>query len=161
MAKLLGFGYPGGPVIDQSMAPYGNPRAIRSFPLARMKGNEMDFGFSGLKTAVLRWTQAQDLTSELSGRRRLVTESPWPTPEQWLTVTPQRTLDLLASFQYTVIQELLRHAASAEEQIGAESVVIVQEALRAIAGLPEHRSACIPRYASISPPLVLRPTTPL
>src|SRR5688572_11771176 len=53
VAKLLGFGYPGGPLIDK-LAPYGKPRAVR-FTLAKMKGNAADFSFSGLKTAVLRW----------------------------------------------------------------------------------------------------------
>jgi N6-L-threonylcarbamoyladenine synthase len=122
VAKLLGFGYPGGPVIDR-LAPFGNPRAVK-FTLARMKGNSMDFSFSGLKTAVLRWTQANDLAAEMNARRRLAGESPRPTVEQWLAVTPQRTLDLLASFQYIVIEELLRRAASAADQIGAESVII-------------------------------------
>ena len=59
VAKLLGFGYPGGPVIDK-LAPYGDPRAVR-FTLAKIKGNTTDFSFSGLKTAVLRWTEARDI----------------------------------------------------------------------------------------------------
>src|ERR1035438_6413673 len=58
VGKLLGYGYPGGPVIDR-LAPYGNPRAVR-FTLARMKGNALDFSFSGLKTAVLRWVESHD-----------------------------------------------------------------------------------------------------
>src|SRR5450631_2551079 len=62
VAKLLGFGYPGGPVIDM-LAPYGDPRAVR-FTLAHMKGNTLDFSFSGLKTAVLRWVEARDMTAE-------------------------------------------------------------------------------------------------
>src|SRR5450432_4282005 len=62
VAKLLGFGYPGGPVIDR-LAPYGDPRAVR-FTLARMKGNALDFSFSGLKTAVLRWVESRDLSGE-------------------------------------------------------------------------------------------------
>src|SRR5277367_6589075 len=57
VAKLLGFGYPGGPIIDQ-LAPHGDPRAVKS-TLARMKGNTLDFSFSGLKTAVLRWVEAR------------------------------------------------------------------------------------------------------
>lgn len=122
VAKLLGFGYPGGPVIDR-LAPFGNPRAVK-FTLARMKGNDMDFSFSGLKTAVLRWTQAQNLTAEIEARHRLIRESPRPALEQWLAVTPQRTLDLLASFQYIVIEELLRRTVAAADQIGAESVII-------------------------------------
>src|ERR1700675_1587085 len=61
VAKLLGYGYPGGPVLDQ-LAPHGNPKAVK-FTLARMKGNAKDFSFSGLKTAVLRWVQQHDLTA--------------------------------------------------------------------------------------------------
>jgi N6-L-threonylcarbamoyladenine synthase len=38
--------------------------------------------------------------------------------------TPQRTLDLLASFQHAVVSELLRHAAISAEQIGAQSLII-------------------------------------
>ena len=63
VAKLLGFGYPGGPIID-SLAPHGNPGAVR-FTLAKMKGNTLDFSFSGIKTAVLRWVQANDLEAEI------------------------------------------------------------------------------------------------
>src|SRR6195256_773584 len=92
VAKLLGYGYPGGPVIDQ-LAPHGNPRAVK-FTLARMKGNTLDFSFSGLKTAVLRWVEARDLTAEIEARRRLVN----PTVEDLLRMTPQATLDMLASF---------------------------------------------------------------
>jgi N6-L-threonylcarbamoyladenine synthase len=121
VAKLLGFSYPGGPVIDQ-LAPYGNSEAVR-FTLTRMKGNPLDFSFSGLKTAVLRWTQQQDLAAEIEARRRLLRQHPQPTLEQWLTVTPRRTLDLLASFQHTVIEELLRRAAASAEEIGARSVI--------------------------------------
>ena len=51
VAKLLGLGYPGGPVIEQA-ALSGDPQSVR-FP-RRMMGNEsFDFSFSGLKTAVL------------------------------------------------------------------------------------------------------------
>src|SRR5204863_6394694 len=113
VAKLLGFGYPGGPIIDK-LAPYGDPRAI-PFTLARMKGNALDFSFSGLKTAVLRWTQSRDLTTEVQRRKELLAAHSTPSAEQWLAVTPQSTLDLLASFQATVIQELLRRAAIAGE----------------------------------------------
>ena len=51
VAKLLGFGYPGGPVID-ALAPHGNARAVH-FTLDNMKGNKLDFSFSGLKTRPL------------------------------------------------------------------------------------------------------------
>ena len=122
VAKLLGFGYPGGPVIDR-LAPHGNPRAVR-FTLARMKGNTLDFSFSGLKTAVLRWVESRDLTVEIEARRSLFRVTPHPTDEQWLAVTPRTTLDLLASFQRTVIEELLRRAVVSAEQIGARTLIV-------------------------------------
>jgi N6-L-threonylcarbamoyladenine synthase len=122
VAKLLGFGYPGGPVIDR-LARYGNPRAVK-FTLAKMKGNALDFSFSGLKTAVLRWTQARDLEAGIGARRELLRSTAQPVDDQWLAVTPPETLDLLASFQATVIEELLRRAASSAEAIGARSLIV-------------------------------------
>jgi N6-L-threonylcarbamoyladenine synthase len=122
VAKLLGFSYPGGPVIDR-LAPYGDARAVR-FTLAKMKGNPLDFSFSGLKTAVLRWVQQHGMEEEIQRRRALLRYHPRPSLDQWLAVTPQATLDLVASFQRTVIEELLRRAAAAAEDIGARSVII-------------------------------------
>ena len=118
VGKLLGFGYPGGPVIDK-LAVYGNPRAVK-FPFARMKGNALDFSFSGLKTAVLRWVQAHGMAEEIALRKRLAR----PTVEEWLQATPQATLDLLASFQYTVVEELLRHAAACAETFDVRSLIV-------------------------------------
>src|SRR5208337_4526504 len=86
VAKLLGFGYPGGPIID-NLAPHGDPAAVK-FTLARMKGNTLDFSFSGLKTAVLRWVEAHDLTAEIEARRRAQATS----VHDFLPLTPQRTL---------------------------------------------------------------------
>jgi N6-L-threonylcarbamoyladenine synthase len=122
VAKLLGFGYPGGPVIDQ-LAPYGDPEKVRFSP-AKMKGNALDFSFSGLKTAVLRWFEARDMTDELAARRELLQRNPRPSTEEWLAVTPPATLDLLASFQRTVIDELMRRAAASAEEIGARTLII-------------------------------------
>jgi N6-L-threonylcarbamoyladenine synthase len=118
VAKLLGFGYPGGPIIDQ-LAPHGDPHAVK-FTLARMKGNTLDFSFSGLKTAVLRWVEHHNLTAEIETRRRSQNAS----IEVLLSLTPQATLDMLASFQYTVIEELLRRAAVSIEKIGARSFIV-------------------------------------
>ncbi len=122
VGKLLGFGYPGGPVIDR-LAPYGDPLAVR-FTFAKMKGNLLDFSFSGLKTAVLRWVQARDMGAEIEVRKALRREKASPSVEDWLAVTPPATLGLLASFQHAVINELLTRAAAAAEAIGAASLVI-------------------------------------
>lgn len=56
VAKILGLPYPGGPAID-NLAKEGNPHAI-DFPVSRLKGNSLDFSFSGLKTAVLYYYEA-------------------------------------------------------------------------------------------------------
>jgi N6-L-threonylcarbamoyladenine synthase len=122
VGKLLGYGYPGGPVIDR-LAPYGDSRAVR-FTFARMKGNALDFSFSGLKTAVLRWVESRGMAAEIAVRRALLREHPQPAVEQWLAVTPQATLDLLASFQQAVIAELLTRAARSAEQMGARSLIV-------------------------------------
>jgi tRNA N6-adenosine threonylcarbamoyltransferase len=118
VAKLLGFPYPGGPVIDL-LAPHGDPNAVK-FTLAHMKGNSLDFSFSGLKTAVLRWVEHRDMAAEIEARRRLQK----PTLEDWLRFTPQATLGLLASFQKTVIEELLRHLEASADEIGARSLIV-------------------------------------
>ncbi|HUI55907.1 MAG TPA: tRNA (adenosine(37)-N6)-threonylcarbamoyltransferase complex transferase subunit TsaD [Bryobacteraceae bacterium] len=122
VAKLLGFGYPGGPIIDR-LAPHGDPSAVR-FTFAKMKGNALDFSFSGLKTAVLRWVEAHDMAAEIAARRALLRECPRPNAEQWLAVTPQRTLGLLASFQRAVITELLTRAAASAESIHARTLIV-------------------------------------
>lgn len=118
VAKLLGFGYPGGPIID-NLAPFGNPHAVK-FTIAKMKGNDLDFSFSGHKTAVLRWTRQRDMQAEIDARRKLVR----PSLEELRAATPQATLDLLASFQFTVVEELLRRATAAAVQIGAHSILV-------------------------------------
>jgi N6-L-threonylcarbamoyladenine synthase len=122
VAKLLGFGYPGGPIVDR-LAAHGNSCAVR-FTFAKMKGNALDFSFSGLKTAVLRWVEARDMQAEIETRRAVRRENPSPSVEDWLAVTPPATLDLLASFQRAVVNELLTRAAASAEQIDARSLIV-------------------------------------
>jgi N6-L-threonylcarbamoyladenine synthase len=61
VAKLLGFGYPGGPIID-NLAARGNAHAIK-FPKSKLK-NSYDFSFSGLKTSVLNYVRKNPETSK-------------------------------------------------------------------------------------------------
>ena len=121
VAKLLGFGYPGGPLIDR-LAPYGDPSAVR-LPSAQMKGNQLDLSFSGLKTAVLRWVRAAGIDDEISRRRRLFLDKR-PTLDEALEATPQTTLDLLAAFQSRVVEELLSRAIRAADEQPVHSVVV-------------------------------------
>jgi tRNA N6-adenosine threonylcarbamoyltransferase len=90
VAKLLGLGYPGGPVIDR-LARSGNPRAANLvFTLPRMDSPNLDFSFSGLKTAVLRYVRDNEIEPVEKGSE----------PDQ-------RIVDLVASFQDKVIRSLL------------------------------------------------------
>ncbi len=121
VAKLLGFGYPGGPLIDR-LAPFGDPSRV-PLPMSKMKGNALDLSFSGLKTAVLRHVRASDMEEEIAERRRLFAKG-LPAIDKVREVTPQATLDLVASFQRTVIEELLRRAVRAAEEQPVESIIV-------------------------------------
>jgi N6-L-threonylcarbamoyladenine synthase len=90
VAAVLGLGYPGGPVVDR-LSGHGDPSRF-TFTPPRIKDPEgaLDFSFSGLKTTVIRTAQA-------------LTVLPLPDPEN----PPQPVLDLLASFQRTVVEWLL------------------------------------------------------
>jgi N6-L-threonylcarbamoyladenine synthase len=122
VAKLLGFGYPGGPVLDR-LAPHGDPGGLH-LTMAKMKGNALDFSFSGVKTAMLRWSQSREMAAEIDARRELQRRIPHPSVEQWLAVTPAPTLDAIAAFQQLVVNELLKRAAAAAEEIGAHAVIV-------------------------------------
>jgi N6-L-threonylcarbamoyladenine synthase len=108
VAKLLGLGYPGGPVIDR-LAKTGNDRAV-ALPTVRLthadrnapqlKG-DLDFSFSGLKTAVLRHVRAH--------------QGPLSEPE---------IADMAASFQRVVVSALIEKLFVAARRYGAKSVGI-------------------------------------
>ncbi len=83
VAKLLGLGYPGGPIIDR-LAPHGDPHAVK-FQIAQIKHRDrndrskspaedsrphFDFSYSGIKTAVLRYVETHDLKPSIDARRR-------------------------------------------------------------------------------------------
>jgi N6-L-threonylcarbamoyladenine synthase len=142
VAKLLGLGYPGGPWID-ALAPHGNPRAV-PFTFGEIKhrapregvtnkkapsstdGPHFDFSFSGIKTAVLRYVETHHLRESIEARRAALAADPAITPrsEAVVKLCDQQTLDLIASFQYAVVGNLLRQTFAAAEFLGARSVVV-------------------------------------
>jgi len=125
VAKLLGLGYPGGPVIDK-LAKSGNDRAF-AFPLPRMTHADrnqpkptapsgllppsverrVDFSFSGLKTAVARVVAAAPVSTV--GARGSALD-------------PQLVADIAASFQRTVVQALLDRTFETAGWLGAKSL---------------------------------------
>lgn len=89
VAKLLGLGYPGGPVIER-LAREGDPHAV-SFSIPRMGDGLPDFSFSGLKTAVTKHVRESGLKPMENGGE----------PSQGIK-------DLAASFQHVVVQSLVK-----------------------------------------------------
>jgi N6-L-threonylcarbamoyladenine synthase len=121
VATLLGLGYPGGPAIDR-LARQGNDRAIR-FPSTRLThadrneprstsgellppeiARRVDFSFSGLKTAVLRYVKGAQ--------------------EDGAALPEPLVADIAASFQRVVVEALLDRTFEAAQWLGARSIGI-------------------------------------
>jgi N6-L-threonylcarbamoyladenine synthase len=131
VAKLLGLGYPGGPVIDR-LAPHGDPHAVK-FPPAQIKHRDrrgrndnravhpeddrprFDFSYSGIKTAVLRYVEANQLHSSVEARRKALMAIPKPSLEDYLANCDKLTLDLVASFQRAIVEDLVGKTLAAAE----------------------------------------------
>lgn len=111
VAKLLALGYPGGPVIDK-LARFGDPHAVKFGPV-RLRGNQFDFSFSGLKTAVLYRVRDGVLGSEAAGRREWLKSAGRVTADELRARCSQVTLDLIASFQEVVISDLVDRTLAA------------------------------------------------
>ncbi len=128
VAKLLALSYPGGPIIDR-LAALGRENAV-PFPRVKLKTrgageSELDFSFSGVKTAVLRYVQTHpELESEIAQRRRAMAPLGNPGWEAWRDACSRDTLDLLASFQACVVRELASKALRACELRGARSLLL-------------------------------------
>lgn len=132
VAKLLGLSYPGGPIIEK-LAAHGNPRAI-AMPLSQIKVHQKrhgsdaeetyDFSFSGIKTAVLRFVQKHAMNSSIEARKAAVAGVHEPKAEDYLKHLDQLTLDLIASFQETVVQDLVRKSLRAAQQFEVESLIV-------------------------------------
>ena len=113
VARLLGLGYPGGPIIDK-LAREGRADAY-SFPRAKVDG--LDFSFSGLKTAV---SQAINGTANATAR---YTKARKPKPD----IAPSQdisTADIAASFQQAVVDVLVDKTLKACKQVGYSQVAL-------------------------------------
>ena len=117
VARLLGLGYPGGPII-QRVAEAGDPTAF-DLPRALDVG-EFDFSFSGLKTAVLRLVQElrREGGAEVEARGQRLADAT-PEAEEDLPIA-----DLAASFQAAVVDALVTKTAAAAERYGAVQVLM-------------------------------------
>jgi len=131
VAKVLGLGYPGGPVIDR-LSTHGDPHAVK-FPSAQIKHRDrrgrndgrgvdsgddrprFDFSYSGIKTAVLRYVEANRMRSSIELRRAALAGMAKPKLEDYLANCDKQTLDLVASFQRAVVDDLVGRTLAAAE----------------------------------------------
>lgn len=107
VAKMLGLGYPGGPVIDR-LATNGNPTAI-DFPRSFLEEGTYDFSFSGIKTSVLYYLRDRGLLERTNGR-----------PE----IGEKHLADICASFQMAVVDVLVRKTLKAAARLGVKDVTL-------------------------------------
>ena len=139
VAKLLALGYPGGPVIDR-LAKHGNPDAVK-FPPAHIKGRPrpgrsrrrvgsdapgmtFDFSYSGIKTAVLRYTETHNMQPALELRRRALAELKSRRADDVLRLCDRQTLDLVASFQRAMVSDLVGKTLNAAGELDVATIFV-------------------------------------
>lgn len=96
-AKILGLGYPGGPLIEK-LAAQGDPKRFH-FSAGRVKGRPLDFSFSGIKTAVLYTVKDK-------------------------TLSEQDRCDIAASFQEAVCHDVLKKVSLALQETGVKALYL-------------------------------------
>jgi N6-L-threonylcarbamoyladenine synthase len=99
IGKFLGLGYPGGPIIEK-MASAGDPEKF-AFSLPRMKDSSLDYSFSGLKTAALKWID-----------------------ETKMSKSHPHLGDFLASFEEAIVSALLENLSQAAQELKPASLIL-------------------------------------
>ena len=146
VAKLLGLGYPGGPIID-GLAPHGDPHAVK-FQIAQIKhpdrrdhklgdhrqvppgddGPHFDFSYSGIKTAVLRYVETQNMKPAIEARRQalagIVIEKDKPAVEDIRGLCDRQTLNLVASFQRSMVNDLVMKTLAAAREYDVRTLFV-------------------------------------
>ena len=124
VSKLLGLGYPGGPILDRLAAAAGNVAAPVKFGPTKMKGNSYDFSFSGLKTAVLyHLRENPDYLPEIQQREAAIARGERKF-EQLLPLCGAKTLGLIREFQNAVVRDLVERTLNAAEELGVPTVLV-------------------------------------
>jgi tRNA N6-adenosine threonylcarbamoyltransferase len=135
VAKLLALGYPGGPIIDQ-LSRQGDPQAVK-FTLSQIKHRDrrdrgaaeqsrprFDFSYSGIKTAVLRYVETSGLQASIKARRQALTGIAKPKLEDFLAHCDKQTLDLVASFQRAMVEDLVAKTLAAAQAYDAATLFV-------------------------------------
>ena len=132
VAKLLGLGYPGGPIID-ALAKHGNAKAVKFGPAQIKHSNRgtpkdkqtlHDFSFSGIKTAVLHYVAKENMREAIAARQQALAVNPRPKTEDVLPLCDQKTLDLAASFQRAVVNDLVAKTLHAADEQNVRTIFV-------------------------------------
>jgi N6-L-threonylcarbamoyladenine synthase len=124
VAKLLGLGYPGGPILDRLAAvSSGAPPPVKFGP-TKTRGNPLDFSFSGLKTAVLYHVREHpEYAGEIQMREEAL-ERGERKFDQLLPLCSPQTLALVREFQNAVVRDSVERTMLAAEDLAVESVMV-------------------------------------
>lgn len=121
VAKVLGLGYPGGPIIEKYSRGIDDNRVV--FPRAQMSDGSLDFSFSGIKTAVFnhvkkRYLQMGILTPEYSGALND------PFFDSQSPLDKSEIASIAAAFQKAVIEDLVSKTLLVAKRLKVERIVI-------------------------------------
>ncbi|HEV2697366.1 MAG TPA: tRNA (adenosine(37)-N6)-threonylcarbamoyltransferase complex transferase subunit TsaD, partial [Terriglobales bacterium] len=150
VAKLLGLGYPGGPVIDR-LSKHGDAHAVK-FAISQIKHPDrrtlsktiptlphetpndraragdshprFDFSYSGIKTAVLRYVETHGLAQSIEERRRALSGMVKPKLEDYLANCDAQTLNLIASFQRAMVDDLVTKTLTAAREYDVATLFV-------------------------------------
>ncbi len=142
VAKLLGLGYPGGPIIDR-LSQHGDPHAVK-FQTSQIKhpdrrdqkqrdpkhvapegvGPRFDFSYSGIKTAVLRYVETEKLKAAIEARRQELVGIDKLGLEDVLGLCDPQTLNLVASFQRSMVNDLVAKTLAAAREYEIQTLFV-------------------------------------
>jgi N6-L-threonylcarbamoyladenine synthase len=148
VGKLLALGYPGGPMIDR-LAPHGDPQAVK-FQTSQIKHADrrtqdsaqgrreagaqvvvldddtvrFDFSYSGIKTAVLRYVETQGLKPAIEARRLALAGIDTPSLDDTLRFCDRQTLNLVASFQSSIVNDLVTKTLAAAREYEVRTLFV-------------------------------------
>ena len=150
VAKLLGLGYPGGPMVDR-LSQHGDPTTVK-FAISQMKHPDrrtglksqqqsrtagrprpekhtpspprFDFSYSGIKTAVLRYVETHNLSASITARRHALAAIAKPKIEDYVANCDAETLNLIASFQRAMVEDLVTKTLAAAHEYDIATLLV-------------------------------------
>jgi len=142
VAKLLALGYPGGPVIDR-LSKFGDAKAVKFAPVQIKgeprkvskryaaqagkpvpQGESHDFSYSGMKTAVLRYVETNGMREAIEKRRAELAKIAKATIEDFRRLTDQHTIDLVASFQRAMVEDIVAKTMAAACETSTATLLV-------------------------------------